>query len=791
METSPSIPRWLIAVSLGAAVFYILWEINQFIAIPSDENTFWYTYNEGFLKLFSESDTFPQWNPYVFSGLSLHDTTPFPLSLSSLFTLLLQDGVLGLLLSRILLLAIGTLFLLAWLRDFGIKPILALPVLFLFFEYHVKNQSFESLPTLTAIVLTYLSLLYARKRKFYPIVLASLFLAIVLNDYTSQGTVFVFPFQILLLFFLRHQVDWRPHLYSILMIWTFGLLMAVPTLLPQIIDVKDSQKILCPDYATATLSSHYIRDILWYLHNAYGFTMSAGMVLPLTFALGMLFVYWKRFDNFTRAFIKTLYFFILLIAVFYFSQGFLNSIPGIGDFSSAYAKMRPVQVAHFGVLLLFGIAMERFSRKEIRPKAAGLLLFTAVFILLFFAQNVRLFFMEAHPTFNLVQILQIAMGILTLVLLTTNKRLFQTASAAGIFFIFILLWIQTGSRYYTGWFPYQFGRFPTIQKTENTIFRWDSPETQLKLTEFLRKEIRKDFSETAELRGYSLGDDMVQRYPSSQIPTILGFASIRPLRSHRFFLWLVDDLRTTHPERFNAVYLRGGFAYDNGSRYDTKLLNLMGVKYLIAHKKIYDKRFDIVMEGESTRIFKNRNAFPRVFLVNNALLLDSVEAVGETLRNASSETLRKTAVFLREDVEKTKGGAAVLESLSGGKKRGDAKIIKFSPNEVWVEVESEKSSLLILTQSYHRGWKVSVNDEAPSPIYPADYAFLGTMVPKGKSLVKFTFSDPFFVKGVYLASASLGVLLMILIVQLTMSRRLPKAPVGGRNNESPVYKSAG
>lgn len=781
MEISrPSIPVWLMAASLGAAVFYILWEVHQFIAIPSDEHTFWYMYNEGFLKLFSESKNFPQWNPYVFSGLSLHDTTPFPLSLSSLFTLLVQDGVLGLLLSRIFLLAIGTLFLLAWLRDFGIKPVLTLPVLFLFFEYHVKNQSFESLPALTAIVLTYLSLLYAKKRKFYLIVLATIFLAIVLNDYTSQGTVFVFGFQLLLVFFLRHQVDWRPHLYSVLMIWVFGLLMAVPTMLPQIIDVKESQKILNPDYATPTLTRHYIRDILSYLHYVYGCTMSSGMVLPLTFAFGIPLAYWNRFDDRARSFIKAVYTFILLIAVFYFSQGFLNAIPAIGDFSSAYDKMRPVQAAHFGVLLLFGLALAQcFGGGERNRKALSLLIFTAVFLLLFFAQNIRPFLMESPPLFNRLQILQLAMGILALILLTANKRLFRAVSAAGIFFIFALLWVHTGSRYYTQWFPHHFLRFfPTIQKTENTIFRWDSPEMQKRLAAFVRKETGKDFSETAEFRGYSWGDDMIQRYPSSQIPTIHGFASIRSLRAHRFFLWLVDDLRTAQPKKFHDLYVRGGFGYDNGSKYDTELLNLMGVKYLIGHHKIQDRRFDIVMEGESTRIFKNPNAFPRAFLAGGARIFDSVEALGEALKKASSKTLRKTAFFLREDVEKL-GGAAALESLSGESRRGEAKIIQFLPNEVRVEVESEKPTLLILTQSYHRGWRASVNGGAPSPIYPADYAFQGVLVPGGKNRVTFTFSDEFFVKGVYLACASLGVLLMILILQLIKGRRSPKTGGGG------------
>lgn len=766
---SLSIPTWLVLLSVILSVFYILWEVNQFIQISSDEHTFWYTYNEAFLKLFSASDRFPQWNPYILSGVSLHDTTPFPLSLSSLGTLLLRDGVLGLLLSRILLLSTGAFFLLAWLRNFGLKPILTLPVLFLFFEYHLKHQSFESLPTLLAIVLTYASLLFVKKRKYYVIGFAAIFLGAVLNDYVSQGSVFVFPFQILLVFFLRHRIHWRPHLYSVILIWTLGLLMALPTMIPQIVDVQESQKLLCPDYVNATLSGHYIRDVFAYLFDAYGFVLSAGMIIPLLFAVGFPLVYWNDLDDFAKAFIKSVAVFILVLAVFYLSQGVLMSIPFLGHTLSAYNKIRPVQVAHFGLLLLLGISLQKCFAPSNLPSKIGRwgIFLAAVFILLFFIQNVNPFFMAIpRPPLSLVNILQLIIFVMAFALICARRRFVKLVLAAGFLLVFIVLWVHTGSRHYTQKFPPHFSLLPTFEQSHTTLFPNENPETALKLTEFLQNKTGGDFSETAELRGLHRGDGLPQNYSALQIPTIHGFTSIRSLRGHQFYLWVVDDLRINKPDVFNFLYQWGGFAFDYGSRYDTELLNLMGVKYLIADKTVSDDRFPVVMEGEKTRILENKNAFPRVFLANGAALFDSAEQVGDSLKGASSETLKNTVVLFKKDVERMKGGAAAIQTLSGETGKGSAAIVKFTPNDVWVEVQSERPSMLVLTQSYHRGWQVAINGGIPADVYPAYYAYLGAMIPKGKSLVKFAFSDKIFVKCAYLAQVVLGLLLLMIVMSI-------------------------
>lgn len=767
------IPVWLIILSIILSVFYALWEVNKFIQINWDEHTFWYTYNDVFLKLFFDSGNFPQWNPYIQSGVSLHGNTPFPLSLSCLLTLLFKDAVLGLLFSQTLFLAIGVFFLLAWLKNFGLKSISTLAVLFLFYEYHLQNNSFEGLATIAAIVITYASLLFVKKHKFYVIGLASIFLGFVLTEFTPQGTFTIFLLQLIFIFFLRKKINWRFHLSSVLMIWTFGVLMAFPTLVPMLADVQKSQKILCPDYVNPTLSANFIKNILWYLYHAYGFQLSSGMIIPLVFGLGMPFIYWNRFSDFTRDFLKAIYAFIFIITVFYLSQGYLAHIPLVGKTLAAYNKMRPAMVTHFGVLILIGICIDKwFARNIAYPKIGWrILLLVFTFVILFFTQNFYVL-EKGSLKFGLMTGLILLPFILILAVVYLKTQFLRNAIMVIILGIFIFLWMNTGARYYTQSLPEKFIFFPTFKQAEISIFPDEDPDVASRMVKFLQKNTKQDFSETTELRGIgrNFGRDpkgLIQKYPSLQIPTIHGFSSLRSLRAHHLYLWMLDDVRINNPSAFDFLYKWGGFVYDYGSRYDTELLNLAGVKYLIANKTFNDNRFNIVLEGQKNRIFENKAAFPRAFLVSSVRLFDSVEQMGEYLRNAPSTVLKNEAVFLKADIKNIEGGLATVESLSGNKGEMNAKIIKFLPNDVFVEVNSDQPSMLILTQTYHHGWQVSING-VPSKVYPAYYAYLGVMVPEGKSIVKFTFNDKNFVNGAYIAIVSFSILVIIMIISLIL-----------------------
>ena len=322
-----------------------------------DQGTLYYSYNDAFQKQFIEAYNFPQWNPYIQSGVSHHGNLPFPLSLSNLATLLTGDGVLGYFLSRYILLVIGSLFFLLLLEKLGLRPLSCALSLIFYFFYQALHNSHEALPLHVASVLVYASLGFVHKQKFYEIGLASIFLGVALNDYVSQGTFTVLLFQLLLIFFLRRIFDWKLHLISIFLIWVPAVLIGLPTLMPQLIDVQESSKILTP---LALLPGGVFENLAAYIVVIFAMKLSFGMMIFLTLALGAPPVYWETLNEVTKAFIKTSYSVILLVLIYFVFKPFMASLPLLGGTIAAIDPNRFMFIVHFSVLFLFVVGFDRF-----------------------------------------------------------------------------------------------------------------------------------------------------------------------------------------------------------------------------------------------------------------------------------------------------------------------------------------------------------------------------------------------------------------------------------------------
>lgn len=236
------------------------------------------------------------------------------------------------------------------------------------------------------------------------------------------------------------------------------------------------------------------------------------------------------------------------------------------------------------------------------------------------------------------------------------------------------------------------------------------------------------------------------------------------------YVWMADDLREKSPKKYNMLYKWGGFTYDYGTRYNQNLLDLMGVNYLIAKSGDYDERFPQLIGGKKDQILVNENAFGRAFLVGKTRIIKSVNEMGQYLRSNNSDKFREEVPILKSDLDKIEN-SILKERLLSGFNLGDtskvtsvnnganSKILEFSPNKVVVTVESNKPSILVLTQSFHRGWTVTVNKK-PATLLPAYYAFLSVPVTEGKSIIVFTFNDKIFIYSSYLVFALLTLLIV-------------------------------
>lgn len=165
-------------------------------------------------------------------------------------------------------------------------------------------------------------------------------------------------------------------------------------------------------------------------------------------------------------------------------------------------------------------------------------------------------------------------------------------------------------------------------------------------------------------------------------------------------------------------------------RYDSPIIHLLGVKYILSLSDIQDPSLTLVFREGETRIYENTKAFPRVFMVNN------VVALGGENKTKAIEFL-----FKESDLKTT----AVVESALAETEfaSGSAEIVSFSPSKVKVSVETQGEGFLVFTDSYYPTWRATLLTADDTPvsdltIHRTDYHFRGVIVPDGKHIVEFT-----------------------------------------------------
>src|SRR5581483_4520196 len=181
---------------------------------------------------------------------------------------------------------------------------------------------------------------------------------------------------------------------------------------------------------------------------------------------------------------------------------------------------------------------------------------------------------------------------------------------------------------------------------------------------------------------------------------------------------------------------------------DASLLAALGVRYLVV-----DGRNGAPGPGWTRRddapgaawVYENAQVLPRAFVVSAVVRVDGPDEALQQLRRLD---LGQIAV-----VEGTPSPAALrstaavpgqAERPARGTAQG-ARIVRYSPAELEVEVEVDRPGMLVVTDSYYPGWHASVDGQT-APLWIADLLFRGVPVPAGRHRVRLWY-DPLSVKA--------------------------------------------
>jgi hypothetical protein len=134
-------------------------------------------------------------------------------------------------------------------------------------------------------------------------------------------------------------------------------------------------------------------------------------------------------------------------------------------------------------------------------------------------------------------------------------------------------------------------------------------------------------------------------------------------------------------------------------------------------------------------------------------------------------------LFARPDF--LSGEVDVIETsaltLPGPATKGLARIERYAPEEVRVRVETPQPAVLILLDSFDKGWTATLENGAELPILRANALVRAVVVPAGTHLVTFSYQTPLLKAGA--AVSLLGCMLCLGLVTPTLwTRRHPIGP---------------
>jgi hypothetical protein len=446
-------------------------------------------------------------------------------------------------------------------------------------------------------------------------------------------------------------------------------------------------------------------------------------ILPIVFSAGplALLVPWA-FSDLRRPMLLALATLLVTFAILvgfgtpFYSQVFYR-LPAVGLFR---IPSRILPIATFGIAMLAGIGMNKVLRHGWRHtwwRALAITAGTATVVLLWW---------HSPPSVVLPLAVVIAAGVAAVL---PWPRARTVAAWAVVVVLVVERWAQPNY-------------FPLPQSNPSDFF---APPP---FVQFLR--------ERAGVDRIMVIKDWQNRFPiMEKMGTLYGLRLVQdyePLTAARYhdFLADFDDGNVDRPAF-------GGRFFPSPNHRVWRRLDLLGVRYVVVapgrHWAAPPDRFQVVYEKKDATIYENTAHLPRAFLVTAVRVETDPQA---TLRRMSADDFDPLAEALVEEEVTWKPPAALDETFTPKVEFGPG-----SDDTVVLHVSTPTPALLVLTDLFWPGWRVTVNDEERR-IHRVDYLFRGVAVEPGTHVVRFWY-DPLSVKlGFAISAAALALLVTAL-----------------------------
>jgi hypothetical protein len=196
-------------------------------------------------------------------------------------------------------------------------------------------------------------------------------------------------------------------------------------------------------------------------------------------------------------------------------------------------------------------------------------------------------------------------------------------------------------------------------------------------------------------------------------------------------------------------------------------LAMVGAKYFQTPKPIDLPNTELVHHDADFYVYRNDATLPRALLVLDSRVIADEDALFAAMSSPAFDP-RRTVLFETDPdvISPTKNTPATTDSV---------RITEYGAQQVKIEVSSVPPAVLVLFDFFYPGWHATVNGERV-PITRVDGIFRGLPLMPGTYDVTFTYKPASFYVGLYVALATIIVLVACYVI--TRFRRRAAVPGG-------------